>query len=145
METSRSIQIDSYYKFLDDYYIRCHILVNDYESSTIGWIDVVSLAVLDESYGGKFPFDIAPININDIRIDDIKFCMDYYLSVTLGDDGESAKVKTNNFNFYVVWFKYYMLFKHIFKPTDVTSFFCNRMFSNGFMNCLHSFVKFFKG
>lgn len=147
MGIDRNIKIESSYIFNEKYYIRFFVTVKDFNSITVDGLDDIVHKVLDNHHKGKFPYTITPVCVGG---DDFLFSLDYYVNMSysneLSDDTNSSvcDVGYSIHVVYVQWFKWYITFKDIFKPDDLSHFLVGHIGDGVFFRGLRGLVNFIK-
>lgn len=144
MGIDRNIKIESSYIFNEKYYIRVFVIVDDFNSITVDGLDDIVHKVLDNPHKGKFPYTITPVCVGD---EDFLFSLDYHVKVSYskGLPNETiCDVGYQIFAVYVQWFKWYITFKDIFKPDDLSHFLVGHIGEGVFFKGLRKLVNFIK-
>ena len=144
MGIDRNIKIESSYIFNEKYYIRVFVIVDDFNSITVDGLDDIVHKVLDNHHKGKFPYTITPVCVGD---DDFLFSLDYYVKVSYSNELSNETICDVGYRIYVEyvqWFKWYITFKDIFKPDDLSSFLVGYVGEGVFFKCLRKLVNFIK-
>lgn len=144
MGIDRNIKIESSYTFNEKYYIRFFVTLDDFNSITVDRLDDIVHKVLDKHYEGKFPYTVTPVFVG---VEDFLFSLDYYVRVSYGGESDGDCVCNVNYRphvVYVKWFKWYITFKDIFKPDDLSHFLVSHLGDGLFFKCLRKLVNFIK-
>lgn len=147
MGIDRNIKIESSYIFNEKYYIRVFVIVDDFNSITVDGLDGIVHKVLDNHHKGKFPYTITPVCVGS---GDFLFSLDYYIRVSYNSelsDDISSNVCDVGYSIHVVyvqWFKWYITFKDIFKPDDLSHFLVGHIGEGVFFKGLRRLVNFIK-
>lgn len=144
METERDVKIESSYIFNEKYYVRFFIIVKDFNSITVDGLDDIVHKVLDNHHKGRFPYTITPVCVGG---DDFLFSLDYYVKVSYSNELPNETNCDVGYSFHVVyvqWFKWYITFKDIFKPDDLSHFLVGHIGDGLFFNGLRKLVNFIK-